>query len=162
MDDLPPPLLFVRREALLRGPLILTAVSRFLLPLFFLTCVLADVRSFRTTLGHPRDYVWLYVVDEVLLAATLWFFFLFSVLLAWLFFSRRRMFRPLMIYFGLLVPLFFVAVAMHTAHFPPRHRSPTAHSKLVEVFLPVCLLFGMVFWPFYYLFSPRVKRVFVR
>ncbi len=154
----------VRREALLRGPLILTALSRGLSIPFYLFCAYASSRELWRILPRFRFYSQTYVADKILLAVAMWIFLLLSVLLAWLFFTRRRAFRPLMIYFGCLFLLLLMGIVLHTKHFPTPHRSSSANSPWlwwVAAGLLTFMLSGFL-WPFYYAFSPRVKRVFTR
>ncbi len=161
MDEVPPLLPAVRREPLLRGPLILTAVSRVLLVPFYLICGIGSSKEFGFFFGRFAKYYPLYLADKFAMVGMMWSFLLLSMLLVWLFFSRRRMFRPLMIYFSLLVLVLIVCVGIHTHHFPPRHRlhsDPDPHT----VWIGSVVLVSVVLWPFYYAFSPRVKRVFTR
>ena len=102
-----------RSEALLRGPLIPVALSRvFLVPFYFLCAIRASdkVRKLWPRLSRHSQR---YVSDAFLLAGSMWVFALLSVLLAWLFFSRRRAFPPLIIYFCCLFALLLVCIYVH-------------------------------------------------
>ena len=161
MDEVPPPLLTARCEPLLRGPLILTAISRVLTVVFYAVCGLGSSKEIGFFFGHFSHYSPLYIADKLALVGIMWSFLLLSVLLAWLFFSRRRIFRPVMIYFSTLLILLFVGVAVHTHLFPPRHKAHVATDSSA-LYVGCIMLVSAVFWPCYYTFSSRVKRVFTR
>lgn len=158
-----PALPMVRREPLLRGPLILTAISRVLFIPFYLLFAVSSSIGLRPFLPHLNHYSVRYFADKCLLVGSMWVFTLLSVLLAWLFFSRRQIFRPLMIYFCVLFLLLLVCVGVHINQFPSPHRSSPPDSPMTwpELGLAGFLVSSLV-WPFYYAFSPRVKRVFTR
>lgn len=158
--SLPPPA--ARREPLLRGPLILTAISRVLLIPFYFYCAVSASNDAWKILPYLRRYSRLYLADKFLLVGTMWIFTLLSILLTWLFFSRRRAFRPLMVYFCGLFLLLLVCVFLHIKHFPLPHRTPRPTTPLttwLEAGLGGFMFSGFL-WPFYYAFSPRAKRVF--
>ncbi len=161
MGEFPPPLPGNRPERLLRGPLILTAISRVMMIPFYFICAVGSARDLGKFYHHVADYRVGYVVDLVVLTVTMWTFLLFSLVLAVLFFSRQRAFRPMMIYFSLLLPLLFVGVGIHIAHFAPPHRTRT-HNNPSDAWLGFSMVLAVIVWPFYYWFSPRVKRVFTR
>ena len=76
---------------------------------FYYLCAVAGSRSLRIFYPHLLEYQGAYVADLVMLALVLWALLLLCIMLAVLFFSRHRMFRPLLIYFPLLPPLLLVA-----------------------------------------------------
>ena len=145
----------------MRGPLILTTISRVVTIPFFLLCAVASSLSLQQRYLHLFEYQTSYVADLVMLALVTWSLFLLSVLLAVLFFSRRRMFQPLMTYFSLLILGLFVAMIVHSMRFPSL--SQTHHSDPFSATVwTLGLISTVVVWPFYYGFSPRVKRMFTR
>ncbi len=160
-DDSPPPLPVIRWEPLLQGPLILAAVSRIMTIPLYLACAIGASHQLRNYLQHFFYYRAAYVAVQAAVTVAMWDLLLLNVLLAFLFFSRHRMFRLLMIYFSLLPWLFFVGMIMNSEYFKPRHRTPS-HDEPYMVWIGGSILTMMVVWPFYYSFSPRVKRIFTR
>ena len=151
-------------EDLLRGPLVLVAISRVLSVPFYLFCAVETSKDWRRSPPYPANPSSLFVADRLLLIGSLWVFTLLSVLLAWLFFSRRRAFRPLMSLFCCLYLLLLTGVYLHYRHFAPLYGfTPTLGlgSGWVENGLYLFVL-SSFFWPFYYAFSSRAKRVFIR
>ena len=158
-----PPLPAARRSGLWRGLLILTGISRVLMIPWYLFCALGSTLDLRSILTHRDRYQPRYVVDLVLLAGTMWWFWLFSVLLAWLFFTRRRAFPWLMGYFSLLLLLLVACVFVHSTHYPspPSHKAVHPIIAVLAVGTLVFLLSGIV-WPIYYFCASELRRVFTR
>ena len=161
MGEDPPPLPVPRREPLLRGPLILTAIGRVLMIPFFLFCAVASSVELKI-FYHRLDYyhAW-FLAGKVGMALSTWNFALLHMLLAWLFFARRRIFRPLMVYVSLLPFVYLAGAVFYLSHFH-QHRQPRGSSDPNAAWEGFGVLVVMAFWPLYYGFSPRVKRVFNR
>lgn len=159
MDDQPPPLPVVRREPLLRGPLILTAFGRVLAVPFYSLWAMITSDALHSALLRSANYNFHHVFNLVTATIGMWNLVLLSLPLAWLFFSRHRMFRPLAVYFSSLMFLLFVGMVIHIAQFPSQS---SRKDGPYDTWLGASIFFAPLLWALYYAFSPRVKRVFTR
>ena len=149
---------------LLRFPWFLVAASRVLSIPVYLLCALETMKDVRRLPTLPESHLPWFRADKLLLSGSLWICALLSVLLAWLFFTRRRAFRPLMSCFCFLYVLLLVGVYLHYQHFAAWYGFvPTLGfgSGWVQNGL-LAFSYSSFVWPFYYAFSPEAKRVFTR
>ena len=161
-EKLLPPLI-TPRSKLWRGPLILTGISRILMVPWYLFCAVSATSASREFLMARRRYFPRHILDQLMLTGSLWWFFLFSILLVWLFFAQHRIFRPLMGYFSLMLLVLVAGLIIYMRRYPsPPSRTETPPIIAVIAISMIIFVLSGTIWPFYYFFSPRMKRVFTR
>ena len=152
-------------ESPFAGPLILVAIGRVLAIPISLYAVVHFVGIFLKpgvwsilTSPDSRAYHPLWAPTIVYEGVGKLSIFVCCIVLAWMFFARKRIFRPTIIIYSLLLLVFLWSDQFLAAIITAKHTDAASGTIARSIGTTI----GTLIWVPYYLISDRVKRVFVR